>query len=352
MTKRAVVAASFFLIATTAAFAAVDPAVDRYVKRSLPVCPGSNVNLQSVGTQGPTGFETFRVQQQSSEEGCGRTGWALVSRTSNDIVFGDVLQLPKTTGPIDKRLQQFAFNLLKKNVTVTVGKTPVGSDGLRTVTITSTSRYGPFEYHGFVDAGERFLIIGRRGNIKGDAGDQLVAALNAAEAATRGNAMGRIRVLELSDFQCPTCARAHSALEPFFKKNLAKISYSRLDLPLFESHDWSFQAALAARAIQKVAPTKYWSFVDYIFTSQASLTAANVNSKIKEFTEDNDIDFTKFAALFNSQVEKKKLLAQVSRSYDNGILGTPTFIVNGQPVYYGENGAHLKNYLEKLVNAK
>lgn len=346
MMKRAVVVLSL-LTATTLA-AATDPAVDRYVRRALPVCPGSNVKITSVGNQGPAGFETFRVQQTSTEEGCGRNAWALASIKGNEIVFGDVLQLPKATGAIDKRLQQFAFNLLKKPVTVKVGAA-VGSDGLRPVTITSGSKHGPFEYHGFVDSSERFFIIGRRGSRHADPGDQFTAALGIADAATRGNAMGRIRVLELSDFQCPTCARAHHALEPFFKKNLSKISYSRLDLSLFESHDWSFDAAMAARAIQKLAPAKYWAYVDYIFTSQESLTAANIEKKIREFAEDNDIAWSKIGPFYSSAAERRKLLAQISRAYDNGVMGTPTFIVNGQPVYYGVDGAHLRQYLERLV---
>ena len=46
--------------------------------------------------------------------------------------------------------------------------------------MTKQTACGPFNYHGFVDASERFLIVGSRGNLLIDPAKTLPESLNAA----------------------------------------------------------------------------------------------------------------------------------------------------------------------------
>ena len=137
--------------------------------------------------------------------------------------------------------------------------------------LTKDTSFGPFSYHGFIDGSRRFLIVGSRGNLYIDPGTTLEESLGMENAVRRGNRKARVKIIEMSDFECPTCARAHKTIEPLIAKNLAKIDYARLDLPLFEHHEWALQAALGARAIQKVAPAKYWTYVNFVFENQETI---------------------------------------------------------------------------------
>jgi hypothetical protein len=74
-------------------------------------------------------------------------------------------------------------------------------------------------------------------------------------------------------------------------KNLGKMNYVRIDLPLFEHHEWSVPAAMGARAIQRVAPTKYWQYVDYVFKNQEVIGKRKFDEVFKEFAEDHDLDW-------------------------------------------------------------
>jgi protein-disulfide isomerase len=141
-------------------------------------------------------------------------------------------------------------------------------------------------------------------------------------------------------------------LEPLIRKNLGKISYSRLDLSLFEHHKWSFDAAMGARAVSKVAPNLYWEYVDYIFTNQEIINEGNAMQMIMNFFEDHDIPWKKIEPLYNSPSDRKALLNQVSRAFDNGVLATPTFIVNGQMIFFGTEGEHIRQYLERAISGK
>ena len=327
-----------------------DPALERYFRRSMPNCPGADVRLETWDKPGPSGFLAIRGTHTSNDERCGRQATLLVGSASDTRIVGDVFNIPDGKDPIEKRLTAFAANMLKKQVTASLGAP--NKEGLRVATITSTTPHGPFHYRGWVDKSGKFFIVGKMGTKNVDPGDTLLSSLGASKGAIRGNTMARIRIVELSDFQCPTCARAHELIEPLIKKNLNRISYTRLDLPLFEHHDWSLKAAAAGRAMQSVAPAKYWQFVDYIFGNQEAITKGNVDQMIKNFVEDNDIAWAKFAAIHQSAETKKALLSQVSTAFDNSVYATPTFIVNGQPVFYGTNGDFLRMYLEQLLAAK
>lgn len=324
-----------------------DDSLLRYLGRSFPNCPGGQVFAETTNQVGPPGFAVYRVTQRSADSRCGRATWALVASASGQILIADVF--PLKPGPsTEAAIRNFATERLKKTVMASIDTQPLG-DGIRRVRISNMTPYGVFSYGGFVDADGRLFMVGRRGNRFTDPGKTLLDDIGASNAARRGAKKGKVEIVELSDFQCPTCARAHEMFEPLVKKNLDKISYARLDLPLFETHDWAFKAAMTARAVQKFAPAKYWEFVDYVFSNQKSIDAANLDTLLKGFAEDHEIDWRKIDSFRNSQEEKQKLLDQVGRFYDAGVLGTPTFIVNGQLVHYGNEGDHVKKVIEAAL---
>lgn len=326
---------------------AADPALENYARRAFTNCPGSAVSLQKVDAA-PAGFTAYRATQTSIDNRCGRATYLLTSNKTGQILFVDVFSLPEGKESVESRLAALGTRLLHKPVTAKVGK-EVNAEGLRRVTLTTASEYGPFDFHGWIDSSSKFFMVGRMGPKNTDPGDLLLKELGAAKAPMRGNTMARVRIVEVSDFQCPTCARAHNILEPFIAKNLNKISYTRLDLPLFEHHDWVMPAALAGRAIQQIAPNKYWEYVDHIFRNQEVINKGNVDRFIRDFAEDNAISMAKLRAIADSPAEKKALMEQKSRAYGSGIFGTPTFIVNGQQVFYGNDADYVKKVIEAAL---
>lgn len=325
-----------------------NPALEKYATRAMMNCPGSTVALTTSDTPAPDGFTAYRIVHKSSDTRCGRSTSLLTSKTTDTYIVGDVFRIPAGKEPLDKRLATFAGSLLKRTLSAKISATPT-KDGLRPVTMVTKMPQGNFEYHGWVDKSGKSFIVGRLGSKNTDPGESLLGGLKASTGATRGNAMGRIRIVEISDFQCPTCKFAHELLEPAIRRNLNKISYTRLDLPLFEHHDWSLKAAMAGRAIQKVAPDKYWLYVDQIFANQEVLSKSSIDSVIRDFAADNGIDWKKIAPLYDTPAARAETLAQVSRTFDLGVFSTPTFIVNGQVVFFGNEGEYLRSYIDSLL---
>ena len=218
--------------------------------------------------------------------------------------------------------------------------------------MTRSTNFGPFSYHGFIDASERFLIVGQRGNLRQSPGDSMRESLGLENGARRGTKTATVEIIELSALECPTCSRAHKRLEPLFSKNLSKRNFSRLDLPLFEHHEWAVQAALGGREIQRVAPAKDWQYVDYVFNNQEEIGKQKFDVFFKNYVEDHDINWAAVEKIYHSKAEQSLIMEQVSRAFDLGIVSTPTFIVNGQILGFGPNGDFTYDTIRTAIEGK
>lgn len=350
--RRALLALSIALLAaSTASGQARDPLahVRNYAARVLPQCPNGTITLEPMDA-GPASFQTFQITLRSSDKYCGAQKYLLYSPATQQVLIGALVQLPDNGKPLDVKIAEESSRILNKKMTTTVAPFPL-PDGLKAVTISRPTEYGLFAYHAFADASGRYLVVGTRGSMKTDPIQTIRQGLGAATAARRGKKDAKVEILEISDFQCPTCARAHTNIEPIIQQNLSKVSYARIDLPLFEHHEWAVPAAAGARAIQRVAPDKYWTYVDYIFKNQETIGKRPFDQVFTEFCEDQDINWAAVKPIYVSKSERQAILDQVSRAYSLGIASTPTFVVNGQIMGFGPDGSFTIEAIKRAIGS-
>lgn len=323
-------------------------ALREYAGKVLPRCPNGVLTLEPIQGGGPVNFNAYVATVRSDDKYCGTQKYIIHSPKTQQVLIGSIIPIEKDGRSTADRLTAKSTELLGKKVKATVAPFPL-PDGLKAVSLARDTPYGSFSYAGFIDQSETFLIIGLRGALNTDPQKTLRETLGMAGGAKRGT--GKVEILELSDFQCPTCANAHSKLEPLIQKNLSKMNYVRIDLPLFEHHEWSVPAAMGARAIQRVAPAKYWQYVDYVFKNQETIGKRKFDDVIKEFASDNDLDWTALNKIYSSKTERQALLDQVSRAFAAGIASTPTFVVNGQIMGFGPEGAFTIDSIKSALGA-
>ena len=331
----------------------LDAALTTFASRSLAQCPDARISVVPMGAGGPSGFAAYTLTQESTDSSCQRKTYLLFSPATSQVLIGTIFTLDQDSRPIATRIAEVAGAALKEKVVATIAPFPL-PDGIHSVSIMKQSKAagGGFNYHGFLDASNNYLIVGTRGNLHTDPGQTLIDSIGLAGATHRGNPKAKVRIIELSDFQCPTCGRAHKKVEPIIAKNLDKVDYYRLDLPLFEHHEWALNAALGARALSKVAPAKYWTYVNFVFENQETIGKQPFDTVLKNFVEDNDVNWKAVEKIYRSPAEKNALIEQVSRAFDNGILSTPTYIINGQILGFGPEGTFTIDAIKKAIGVK
>jgi len=340
---------AFATIPLSAAPTNVSAALRAYVTKALAKCPDAKIDLSPIDQQGPSGFVPFSVTQTSSDSACGRQTYLLFSPTTSQVIIGTIFGLPLDNRSAEVRIAEKTSTLLKYNLIATVSPFPL-PDGLHAVSMTRETPWGPFSYHAFIDASQRFLVVGSRGSLYVDPGTSLVESLGLENAVRRGNPKAPLKIIELSDFQCPSCGRAHKDVEPLIAKHLSKIDYYRLDLPLFDHHEWALPAALGGRAIQVVAPAKYWSYVNFVFENQEAIgKSGSFDKTLQNFCEDYDIDWKRVEKIYQSTAERSALLEQISRAFDTGVNSTPTYIINGQILGFGPKGTFTIAAIKKAL---
>ena len=352
--KRALLALTLLACSAAAHAQRLDPLapLKSYAEKALPRCPGASMSFEAINAPtGPAGFTAYAVTTRSSDQYCGSQKYLLYSPKTQQVLIGTVIPLPGDARPANVRISETATKLLSKQVNANIAPFPL-PDGLKAVSILRQTPFGPFSYNGFLDASGQYLIVGSRGNLQTSPAQSIRESLGLSNAMRRGNAKSNVEILELSDFQCPTCANAHQKIEPVIAKNLARINYYRLDLPLFEHHEWALPAAMGARAIQRVAPAKYWAYADYIFKNQEEIGKRQFDTVLKEYCEDHDIDFAAVNKIYSSKTERQALLDQVSRAFALGIASTPTYIINGQIMGFGPEGQFTMDAITNAIGIK
>src|SRR5262249_46797663 len=260
----------------------------------------------------------YKLTHTSTDKSCGRETYLLYSPSSQQVFIGTVFPLEADARPATDRIAEVVVERLKTPVQVTIAPFPL-PDGLRAVSMAHETPYGNFAYHGFIDQSQNWVMVGFRGTLRTDPTQTLLESINLSAAVRRGNPKAKVKIVEMSDFECPTCGRAHKKIEPIIAKNLDKVDYYRLDLPLFEHHPWAFDAALGARAIARVAPGKYWTYDNYIYENQEAIESENAKKQpfekvLRDFCQDNDISWSAVEKIVKSPVERNALLDQVSRA--------------------------------------
>jgi len=192
---------------------------------------------------------------------------------------------------------------------------------------------------------------------RGGGGDaDLVTKLNDAHVAlpaelaqgtTLGKADAPLKLDEYEDFQCPFCLKYTAEqegqlIEEYVKTGKLQITYKQYPVNGAES----VRAAVAGQCAAD--QNRFWDYHSKLFLVQAEanqVTSEKTNvgrfsdDKLKNYAKDLGLDSAKFDQCLSSDTALKAVNDQVGAGKALGVRGTPSFVINGQPLGTGAPGS-------------
>ncbi len=133
-----------------------------------------------------------------------------------------------------------------------------------------------------------------------------------------------VTIVAFEDFQCPFCFQA----QPFLKKLLAThagdIRFIYKDFPLSSIHPNAQSAAEAAQCAYQQG--KFWEFHDELFANQDRFAEAFYRATAQKL----GLNLTAFNECLATGKTKQAISQDVELGRTLGVVGTPTFFVNGE----------------------
>lgn len=141
-----------------------------------------------------------------------------------------------------------------------------------------------------------------------------------------GNPEAPLVIVEFSDFQCPFCRQAYPIIRQFVNAHPEDVMYVYRHFPIETLHPLAARAAEASMCAHE--QNLFWPYHDLLFQNQDTLSAAKLSSLAQAVGADSD----EFATCMDSQRYAQIVEQDYLTGLQLGVVGTPTFFVNGQSV--------------------
>jgi protein-disulfide isomerase len=171
-----------------------------------------------------------------------------------------------------------------------------------------------------------------------------IAKLTAGSPPAFGPKDAKVTLVEFSDFQCPYCSRAATAVSEIKKKYGDKVHFVFRQFPLsfHQNAHIAAQASLAAHA-----QGKFWQFHDKLFENQQKLDRAALEGYAKEL----GLDMAAFKKALDDKTYAAAVDAEMKLGEEVAVDGTPTMFLNGARVSNPSDAEAIGKEIEAALKA-
>ena len=143
-------------------------------------------------------------------------------------------------------------------------------------------------------------------------------------AAVLGSSLARIGIIEISDFECPFCARfAVDTLprlkERYIDRGLVRLTYRHL--PLQSRHPSAMSAAVAADCAGRQG--LFWEMHDRLFANPKNLG----EHALRSYANAIELDERSFLGCLSDDAVLRRITLEKDTATALGISATPTFLI-------------------------
>jgi Na+/H+ antiporter NhaA len=173
--------------------------------------------------------------------------------------------------------------------------------------------------------------------------EDLAAPIDVDVDHVRGPSDAPVTLLEYGDFECPHCGRAEPAVRGLLQTFETDVRFVFRHLPLSDVHE---HAQLAAEASEAAAEQgRFWEMHDALYGHQDALDVDDLVG----YARDLGLDVERFSEELMSGRHTLRVARDVESADVSGVVGTPTFFVNGRRHYGAYDEATLLNLVRESL---
>jgi len=154
-----------------------------------------------------------------------------------------------------------------------------------------------------------------------------------------GNPSAPLQLVEFSDYQCPACKRGWAEAKKVLERMGDKVRHGLVNYPLVQNHPWAFRASVAGVCVGQQSETLVLELKEEMYRLQSTLTPSTVDDAAFAFVAQRGLDEAAFRACYLKDSAVEQVLAQMGVAQRMGVLGTPTYFVNGEMIALGDTEA-------------
>jgi protein-disulfide isomerase len=171
------------------------------------------------------------------------------------------------------------------------------------------------------------------------------ARREAGDPMAKGSPDAPVVLIAYSEFQCPFCGRFARETAPALERKYVEDGTLRIewrDFPYLGAE--STVAARAGRAA--AAQDSFWEFHDAMYARQLPPNSGNLDERYVEgIAERIGLDVEQFRTDMASDLSAKLVNRDFQEGQSIGVTGTPSFLVNGEPLV----GAQPRDVFEAAI---
>lgn len=289
----------------------------------------------------PSGsFRLIQVERTGASQMLnGRTS-LVVDEPGKAAWFGNVGRLPadNTRSSVDelqRYIEVFIPELLMKNMRMKVKVNwDVKKDGpsaLLPFNLEVDTGYGSFQRPGAVTVDGQFVLLGAPLPFDQDPVAYRREKFEKSDTVMwdHGDDGVKVRIVELSDFECPACRVKWPLIKKQVEKHGKAVLHGMVNFPLQAIHPWAFRAASAAWCVSEMSPSHLPEFKETFYGLQNDMELSLVTPTSVDFVIGQGLDEDKFRECYLKPVSIDGVHDQMAFGNTMGISSTPSYFING-----------------------
>lgn len=150
-----------------------------------------------------------------------------------------------------------------------------------------------------------------------------------------------VQLVEYGDYECPFCAQAVAVVRRLINHHGDELLYVFRHFPLVSQHPHAFLGAVAAEAAGEQG--RFWDMHERLLADQGALDP----SYLIERAQAIGLDIPRFKAALSDPRLADRVRRDARSGLSSGVLGTPSFFVNGGRIEGGLREAELEGAIQQ-----